>query len=327
MAMSQTRDHHFSWDQRFTWDAARAPAPAITLARPHCKIMAIINVTPDSFSDGGQHNDIERACAFAKACIENGAEILDVGGESTRPGAESVSIAEQIARTQPVIAAIAKDLPPGVMLSIDTTRSDVAEAALDAGVVIVNDVSAGDDDPRMLAMVARRACGYVLMHRLRAPQADSYSDQYVSAPRYDDVVAEVSQWLLARAQSIERAGVAHHAIAIDPGLGFGKTVEQNFALIARMSEIVALGYPVLASASRKSFLGSATGQSRPSARVAASVAAAVEMARAGVAVVRAHDVREHCDALAVGRAIHAKISLEIAQIPATNSDRASTIRP
>lgn len=289
--------------------------------------MAIINVTPDSFSDGGQHNDIQRACAFAKECIENGAEILDVGGESTRPGAEPVSIAEQIARTQPVIAAIAKHLSPRVMLSIDTTRAEVAEAALDAGAVIVNDVSAGDDDAQMFAMIARRGCGYVLMHRLRAPHSDSYSDQYVSAPRYSDVVAEVSQWLMTRAQVVHRAGVARHSIAIDPGLGFGKSVEQNFAIIARMSEIVALGYPVLASASRKSFLGSVTGESRPSARVAASIAAATEMARAGVAVIRAHDVGEHRDALAVGRAIYAKMTVETAQIAAANSDRASTIRP
>lgn len=269
-------------------------------------IMAIINVTPDSFSDGGEHDDLERACAFAQTCIDDGAHILDVGGESTRPGAVSVSNTQQIARTQPVIARLIKDLSATLTISIDTTRAIVAAAALDAGATIINDVSAGLDDPAMFPLVARRKCGYVLMHRLCAPSEDSYSDRYASAPEYSDVVSNVCDWLRERAHAAERAGIARESIAVDPGLGFGKTVEQNFALIARMREVVALGYPVVVSASRKSFLGAVTGEAQPSARVAASVAAAVEMAHAGVAVVRAHDIRAHRDAFRLRVAIEAQ---------------------
>ncbi len=273
-------------------------------------IMAIINVTPDSFSDGGEHNDFHRACAFAQTCIDDGARILDIGGESTRPGAKSVSVDEQIARTQPIIAHIAK-ARRDIAISIDTTRAKVAEASLDAGATIVNDVSAGQDDPEMFALVARRKCGYVLMHRLCKPSKDSYSDQYADAPKYSDVVSQVCAWLQDRANAAEAAGISHDVIAVDPGLGFGKTVEQNFSLIARMREVVALGYPVVVSASRKSFLGAATGESQPSARVVASVAAALEMVQAGVAVVRAHDIRAHADAFRIRAAINLQILGEI----------------
>ncbi len=273
--------------------------------------MAIINVTPDSFSDGGEHNDIERACAFAKACVDDGARIVDIGGESTRPGAASVSDAQQIERTRPVIVRLRNELPAEIAISVDTTRAIVAESALDAGATIVNDVSAGQDDSSMFALVARRKCGYVLMHRLCNPSHDSYSDRYIEAPQYCDVVAEVCNWLRDRAHAAEAAGIARNAIALDPGLGFGKSVEQNFALIARMREVVALGYPVVVSASRKSFLGTVTGETQPSARVAASVAAALEMAQAGVAVVRAHDIRAHVDALRVRQAIEAQIDAQI----------------
>ncbi|MSR69486.1 MAG: dihydropteroate synthase [Phycisphaerales bacterium] len=261
--------------------------------------MAILNVTPDSFSDGGSHNDPERACAFAAECIAHGAEILDVGGESTRPGAVLVSSDEQIARTQSVLARIAR-AHPAATLSIDTTRAAVARAALDAGATIVNDVSAGDDDADLWPLVAARGCGYVLMHRARKPSEDSYSDQYAQEPKYaenDDVVEHVCAWLRDRAQAAERAGIARASIAIDPGLGFGKSVAQNFMLMARLQEVVALGYPVVVSASRKSFLKAASGESRPVARDSASIAAALEMARAGVAVVRAHDVAGHHGAL------------------------------
>ena len=263
-------------------------------------LMAIVNVTPDSFSDGGEHNDLERACAFASTCLESGAHIVDIGGESTRPGAVAVSCDGQIARTQPVIARIARAHPSAV-ISIDTTRAAVAEAALNSGARIVNDVSAGADDDSLWPLVAQRGCGYVLMHRLCAPGMDSYSDQYAEAPAYTDVVHDVVAWLQERAGAAERAGIDRAVIAIDPGLGFGKSVEQNFALIARMNEVVALGYPVVVSASRKSFLGAslggATAESRPSARDGASIAVALQMARAGVAVVRAHDVAGHHGAL------------------------------
>ncbi|MDA0214630.1 MAG: dihydropteroate synthase [Planctomycetota bacterium] len=277
------------------WSASDA---ATSISSANALIMAIINVTPDSFSDGGEHNDLQRACAFAQACIDDGASILDIGGESTRPGANSVSVVQQIARTQPVVAHIAK-AHRDIAISIDTTRAIVAESALDAGATIINDVSAGQDDPDMFALVARRKCGYVLMHRLCEPSKDSYSDQYSKAPHYCDVVANVCTWLVERADAAQAAGIARDSIAIDPGLGFGKTVEQNFALLARMQEVVALGYPVVVSASRKSFLGSVTGEAKPSARVASSIAAALEMTKAGVAVVRAHDIRAHADAFRI----------------------------
>lgn len=279
------------------WRVARARTLHCAPRDP--RVMAIINVTPDSFSDGGSHNDFDRACAHARACIAAGASMLDVGGESTRPGSASVSCEEQIARTQPVIRQIACEHPTAV-ISIDTTRAAVARAALDAGASVVNDVSAGEDDAELWPLVAERECGYVLMHRLRTPSEDSYSDQYKNAPRYgadDDVVAHVCAWLRARAQSAERAGIAREAIAVDPGLGFGKSVAQNFALIARMHEIVALGYPVVVSASRKSFLAAASGETIPARRDSASIAVALELAASGVAVVRAHDVAGHAAAL------------------------------
>lgn len=279
------------------WRVARART--LHWASHDSLVMAIINVTPDSFSDGGSHDDFDRACAHARDCIAAGASMLDVGGESTRPGSASVSCEKQIARTQPVIRQIAREHPTAV-ISIDTTRAAVARAALDAGASVVNDVSAGEDDAELWPLVAERECGYVLMHRLRRPSDDSYSDRYEHAPRYgahDDVVAEVCAWLHDRAQSAERAGIARASIAVDPGIGFGKSVAQNFALIAGMHEIVALGYPVVVSASRKSFLAAATGETIPARRDSASIAVALELAASGVAVVRAHDVAGHTTAL------------------------------
>ncbi len=275
------------------WRVARARTLRWTACDP--LVMAIVNVTPDSFSDGGSHNDFEGACAYAHACTAAGADILDVGGESTRPGAAAVSCEEQIARTRAVIERIARTHPTAV-ISIDTTRAAVARAALDAGASVVNDVSAGSDDAAMWQLVAERECGYVLMHRLRTPSDDSYSDRYAHDPQYGvdgDVVSHVGAWLRDCAQRAERAGIAREAIAVDPGLGFGKSVAQNFALIARMHEIVALGYPVVVSASRKSFLGAATSEVVPARRDGASIAVALELAGTGVAVIRAHDVAGH----------------------------------
>ncbi len=302
----------------WSWRGAPLARSAQGLSAPH--LMAIVNLTPDSFSDGGAHNDFARACEFARRCIADGAAIVDIGGESTRPGSASVSVDEQIARTHAVIAEIAA-ISCECIVSIDTTRAGVAEDALNAGAMIVNDVSAGQDDDALWPLIARRGCGYVLMHRRCAPTADSYSDRYERAPEYDDVVAHVRDWLLQRAQSAERAGIARESIAIDPGLGFGKSVAQNFELIARMDEIVALGYPVLVSASRKSFLGAATGESVPSARDSASVASALQLAKAGVAVVRAHDVRAHAEALRA----ECVISQETSRKQGSKGSRASGI--
>jgi dihydropteroate synthase len=267
--------------------------------------MGILNITPDSFSDGGRHMTPAAALGSAMRMIEEGACIIDVGGESTRPGALPVSAQEQIDRTAPVIEQIRDD--NDIAISIDTTQSAVAKAALDAGANIINDVSAGRDDDGMLELAASRRCGLILMHRRVQPQQDSFSDQHIEAPAYDDddVVAEMQAFLLERAAAAEAAGVPRQSIVLDPGLGFGKNVQQNFELIARAGELTALGYPILGAASRKSFIGAVTGVELPRDRVAGSVAVAVELFNRGVHLFRVHDVAAHAQALAVARAVRA----------------------
>ncbi|MGA1393821.1 MAG: dihydropteroate synthase [Phycisphaerales bacterium] len=264
-------------------------------------LMGIVNATPDSFSDGGLHLDPARAAEAALAMIDAGASIIDVGGESTRPGASRIDAAEQIRRVVPVIEAIRRQ--GDVTISIDTTLAAVAEAAIDAGAEIVNDVSAGEEDPSILRLAAARSCGVVLMHRLAPPPADSFSDRYAEPPEYRDVVGEVQAALLARISIAEGAGVDPRSIAIDPGLGFGKSVEQNFALIARLGELASLGRPVLVGASRKSFIGAVSGTSDPAQRVPGSVVAAVAAWSAGGRIIRTHDVAETRQGLEVARAI------------------------
>lgn len=264
-------------------------------------LMGVVNATPDSFSDGGLHLDPARATEAALAMIDAGAAIIDVGGESTRPGASRIEAAEQIRRVVPVIEAIRRQSE--VAISIDTTLAAVAEAAIDAGAEIVNDVSAGEEDPSILRLAAARSCGIVLMHRLAPPPADSFSDRYATPPEYRDVVEDVASALLNRLSIAEGAGVDPRSIAIDPGLGFGKTVEQNFALIARLGELGSLGRPVLVGASRKSFIGAASGESDPVRRVTGSVVAAVAAWSAGGRIIRTHDVAETRQGLEVARAI------------------------
>ena len=260
---------------------------------PWC-LMGILNATPDSFSDGGVHLDPPAATDAGVAMVAAGARILDVGGESTRPGAVSVDADEQIDRVVPVIRELrAAAETAGVVISIDTTRAAVAAAAIDAGADLVNDVSGGTDDPEILAVAADRGVGIVLMHRLRPPAADSYSDRYDRPPEYADVVDEVRAVLDDLAGRAERAGVSADRIAVDPGLGFGKSVQQNVELIRRLGEIVADGRPVLVGASRKSFLGAVTGVSDPASRTIESVIAAVESWRAGGRILRVHDVEPH----------------------------------
>jgi dihydropteroate synthase len=289
-----------------TWKIS--PARSLPLDQP--RIMGVLNVTPDSFSDGGVHLDRAAAVEHALRMQEQGAAIIDIGGESTRPGAVAITPNEQIARTVPVIEAIRRT--SGLPISIDTTSAAVAAAALDVGADIINDISAGRDDEAMLSLAASRGCGLILMHRLRLPAGDSYSDQYVDEPRYDDVVAEVRDFLLERAAVAERAGVDRAAIAIDPGLGFGKSVAQNFELIARARALVETGYPVLCGASRKSFIGRATGVEEPAQRIIGSVAASVAMFLQSVKLFRVHDVAEHREALAVGEAVlSASASLDV----------------
>lgn len=264
------------------------------------RVMAIINVTPDSFSDGGEAFTVDSAVARGLLARDQGAAILDLGGESTRPGAARVPAEEQIARVIPVIRglrAAGVDLP----ISIDTTRATVVRAALDAGASIINDVSAGTEDEGMLALAAERGAGLILMHRLRPPEHDVYSTQYASAPEYDaasgGVVGVVRAFLAQRIDAAERAGVDRASIVIDPGLGFGKSVEQNHELIRRITELNTLGRPILSAASRKSFLSASPGRDHPKDRDAASVGVTVAHALAGVRLFRVHDVAVHSEAL------------------------------
>ena len=276
---------------RFTWGSETAPV-----------LMAVLNTTPDSFSDGGVHSSFDAALAHGQRCIHEGAGILDVGGESTRPGAARVDIAEQIARTQPVIAALATLGP----VSIDTTRAEVARAALAAGACIVNDVSAALDDPEIVDVACAAGAAIILMHRLASPDSDRWSTEYDARRTYTDVVHDVRDWLGARVAAVRNAGMPQDRIAIDPGIGFGKDVQQNLALIARLQEFAELGVPVLVGASRKSFLGAITAEPDPAQRDAASVSAALVAASNGAAILRVHAVRDHAHALAAWSALRKK---------------------
>ncbi|MCX8003619.1 MAG: dihydropteroate synthase [Burkholderiaceae bacterium] len=261
---------------RFTFD----------LRRP--LIMGIVNVTPDSFSDGGRFFDTQAACAHARRLRAEGADLIDVGGESTRPGAAEVGVEEELRRVVPVVEALAAD---GAVVSVDTSKPEVIRAALAAGAAIVNDVRALQW-PGALAAVAGSDCGVVLMHMQGTPQTMQLD------PRYADVAAEVKAFLQARVTAAEAAGIARERIAVDPGFGFGKTAEHNYELLARLPEIAALGQPLLVGMSRKGMLKHATG--RPvQERTHASVAAALIAVERGARIVRVHDVAATRDALAV----------------------------
>lgn len=267
------------------------------------RILWILNATPDSFSDGGSYPSVDDARRAARRAVSEGADAIDVGGESTRPGASPVPPDEQIRRTVPIIRAIRDDGPPlaDIPISIDTTSTRVAEAAIDAGADAINDVSAGRDDPRMLSLAAERGVGLILMHRLHPPRADSFSDRYATPPRYDDVTREVADFLRERADAAIHAGVSPDAIVIDPGLGFGKSVDDNLRLIASTRALTALGFPVLSGVSRKSFAGRVSidaPESAPRDRLHGSIALAVAHRLAGASIVRVHDVRPHREALA-----------------------------
>ena len=257
-----------------------------------CRIMGIVNVTPDSFSDGGRYLDQAAAVAHARRLIAEGADILDIGGESTRPGAEPVSEAEELARTVPLIAALraASD----IAISIDTMKPEVARAAVRAGATMWNDVSALTGSPDSPAVAAELGCEVVLMHK----KGESRTMQ--TDPQYDDVVGEVGDYLAGQADAAMAAGVARARIWLDPGIGFGKTMAHNLTLLRNLDRLVALGFPILYGASRKSSLvridPSATD---PTDRLGGSIAFALAAARAGAAMVRVHDVRETRQALAV----------------------------
>lgn len=260
-------------------------------------VMGVLNVTPDSFSDGGRYSDPADAVGHGVRMFEAGAAIVDVGGESTRPGAERVDADTEKARVLPVVRGLAA---AGVPVSVDTTRAGVAAAALDAGAVVVNDVSGGLADPDMARTVARAGCPWVLMHWR------GHSRRMSELAVYTDVVKEVCAELGARVDAALAAGVPADRIVLDPGLGFAKNPEHNWRLSARLDQVVALGLPVLVGASRKSYLGAlladGSGPRPVGERDAATVATTVLAAEAGVWGVRVHDVRANVDALKVWRA-------------------------
>ena len=254
-------------------------------------LVGILNATPDSFSDGGAFLEVDAAVQHALELVDGGASIIDVGGESTRPGATRVGEDEQIARVVPVIKAIQKKID--TIISIDTTRSLVALAAMEAGATIINDVSAGIEDPEILSLAASMGAGLVLMHRRLPPELDSYSDQYEHVQQSNDITREVCDWLMDRVSVAESCGVEPESIAIDPGLGFGKSVEQNLELVTHVDELVMTGYPVFIGASRKSFIGSTTGITDPALRDEASAMMAGDMTTRGAQIFRVHNVRQH----------------------------------
>jgi len=269
---------------------------AAALPRPgRCVVMGVLNVTPDSFSDGGRYLDRDHAVAHGVAMFRRGADLIDVGGESTRPGAPRVVPGVELARVLPVITELAM---AGVAVSVDTTRASVASAAVDAGAAVVNDVSGGLADPAMASVVADAGVPWILMHwRGRSDVMDSLA-------RYHDVVADVRAELLARVDAALAAGVSSDALVIDPGLGFAKTAAHNWALLARLDALVSTGLPVLVGASRKRFLGSllagADGGPRPAdGREVATAAITALAAAAGVWGVRVHEVGASLDAVAV----------------------------
>ncbi|HET6829845.1 MAG TPA: dihydropteroate synthase [Solirubrobacterales bacterium] len=255
-------------------------------------VMGIVNVTPDSFSDGGRYLDPEAAISHGRDLRTAGAEILDIGGESTRPGAAAVDAAEEAARVLPVIEALAAD---GARVSVDTSKAEVAAAAVAAGAEIVNDVTALGD-PGMAPVCAAAGCGLVLMHMKGTPR--TMQDD----PTYDDVVAEVRDFLAERLAAATAGDIDRERIWLDPGIGFGKTVEHNLELIAGLDRIAALGRPVVIGASRKNFIGAITGRGTDE-RLGGGIAAAVVAVAAGAGVLRVHDVAATVEAVRVTEAV------------------------
>ncbi len=258
-------------------------------------VMGILNVTPDSFSDGGEHADTDSAVAWGRQMLEEGADIIDVGGESTRPGATPVSSVDELARVLPVVERLASD---GAVVSIDTSKAEVARRSVEAGAAIVNDVSAGHADPTMLRVVAALGVPYVAMHAQGPPATMQ------DAPSYEDVVAEVFEHQAATIRRCVEVGLRERDVIVDPGIGFGKNVEHNLAIMDALAQFRSLGRPILLGASRKSFIGRITGEEDPSQRLAGSLVAAACAVRSGVAIVRVHDVAETVRAVAVAQAIH-----------------------
>lgn len=269
------------------------PFAGVPLDRP--RLMGIVNVTPDSFSDGGEALTVEAALARGRALVEAGADILDVGGESTRPGAAPVPEAEELSRVVPVVAALARE---GVPVSIDTRRAAVMSAALAAGAVIINDVTALTGDAASLGVVAASGASVILMHM----QGDPGTMQ--KEPRYGDAPAEIRDYLVSRLAACEKVGIPRSRLAVDPGIGFGKTVRHNVEILGRIGEIAALGTAVVLGVSRKSFIAALSQGELPKARLAGSLAAALAAVERGVHILRVHDVAETRQALAVWTAVN-----------------------
>jgi dihydropteroate synthase len=262
---------------------------------PDPVLLGILNATPDSFSDGGEFFDRDAATRQAEEMLDEGARIIDVGGESTRPGSDPVGPKEELRRTMPVIRGIL-EARPGATVSIDTYRASTAEAALDTGALIINDVAALGD-PKMAGLVAERGVRIVLMHMLGEPKSMQQD------PRYEDVVREVRDFLAGRAEQAIRAGVKEENIILDPGIGFGKTIRHNLELLNDLHALVGLGFPVLVGASRKSFLGKVAGTDGAKDRLFGTVATSVMAYERGATFFRVHDVRPNREALAVAAAI------------------------
>jgi dihydropteroate synthase len=270
----------------FAWRAGR-----FNLMLAHPLVMGIVNVTPDSFSDGGR--GVTEALDLVDHLVAQGADIIDIGGESTRPGSQPISIDTELSRVLPVVKHAVR---LGVPVSVDTRHAPVMQAVLDAGADIINDVSALQETGALAVVAAHPACGVCLMHM----QGDPSSMQ--QDPQYIDVVHDVKHFLAGRLQAAQAAGIAAERLCVDPGIGFGKTPEQNVALLARQAELLRLKRPLLVGWSRKSTLGLLTGGRPPGERLAASLAAALAAVRAGAHIVRVHDVAATKDALAVWRA-------------------------
>ena len=260
-------------------------------------LMGVLNVTPDSFSDGGLHHDLDAAVERAREMVDLGADIVDIGGESTRPGANRVSIEEQLKRVIPVLRQLQQELPAEIPISIDTTSTLVAGAALEQGATIVNDISAGRDDPGMFSLVAEAGTPYIIMHMQGTPR--TMQDN----PRYNEVVAEIKAFLVERALAAQAAGVLRKNLVIDPGIGFGKSKRDNLDIILNLDSFIATGYKVMLGASRKRFMGSICDITSYSELVGATCATTTIGVFAGVSILRVHDIKENRQALDVAWAL------------------------
>ncbi|HEX3355839.1 MAG TPA: dihydropteroate synthase [Tepidisphaeraceae bacterium] len=258
-------------------------------------VMGVLNVTPDSFSDGGKYATTDAAIARAEEIADAGAHIIDIGGESTRPGAEPVSPDEQIRRVVPVLQAVAHRLP--VLFSIDTTSSEVAQAALDAGAAIINDISAGRDDPHILTLAGRKRCPIILMHMLGRPKTMQ------QAPHYEEVTPEVAGFLNERIVTAGIHGVDLDRILLDPGIGFGKMRMHNLQLLRNLRELTVLGRPLVIGTSRKRFIGEITGETDPDNRLFGTAATVAWSLANGASIVRVHDVEPMMKAVRIIQAI------------------------